>query len=75
MSTDAGNPPSDSVASLSLSTLLDAVSKWVHVEMARATINVESVIEVELEGQVGLHAQCQALAIGESTYSTEVVLF
>ena len=70
---DAGCLPSDSIASLSLATLLEAVSERVRAEMARATPNVESAVAVE--GQAGAPAQGQALATGESTYSTEVFCF
>ena len=44
---DAGSLPSDSIASLSLATLLEAVSERVRAEMARATPNVESAVAVE----------------------------
>ena len=70
---DAGSLPLDSIASLSLATLLEAVSEWVRAEMARATPNMEPAVAVE--GQAGAPAQGQALAIGESTYSTEVFCF
>ena len=41
--------------------LLDAVSKRVCIEIARATPYVEAAIGVELDGQAGVYAQCQAL--------------
>ena len=73
MPSDAGSLPSDSITSLSLATILEAVSERVRAEMARATPNVESAVAVE--GQAGAPAQGQALATGESTYSTEMFCF
>ena len=70
---DAGSLPSDSITSLSLATILEAVSERVRAEMARATPNVESAVAVV--GQAVAPAQGQALATGESTYSTEVFCF
>ena len=75
MPSDAGSLPSDSIASQSLATLLKAVSERVRLEMARATPNMESAIGVAVEGQAGASTQGQALAPGESTYSTEVFCF
>ena len=49
-SDDAGNPTSDSIASLSLATLLEAVSKRARVEMARAMPTIESAVVVVVKG-------------------------
>ena len=68
LSACARNPPSDSVASLLLSTLLDSVGERLCLEKARATSNVEPAIGVEIEAQAEAHAQGQVLDTGRAQH-------